>query len=154
MCVSIVTPCNREFVLWQVIFFFMQKTAYERRMSEWSSDVCSSDLPGRPWSTASMASRRGTTSSWFPDGQIFAGLTVAWPRHSERDGSKRGRPRRHCEERSDEAIQRSHGTAPDCFALRLAMTGRGMPTDCVMQNGRAWGRESVCRRGWVEGVEV
>src|SRR3546814_17856994 len=27
-----------------VIFFFKQKTAYERRISDWSSDVCSSDL--------------------------------------------------------------------------------------------------------------
>src|SRR3546814_1272817 len=25
-------------------FFFKQKTAYERRISDWSSDVCSSDL--------------------------------------------------------------------------------------------------------------
>src|SRR3546814_7581010 len=32
-------------------FFFKQKTAYEMRISDWSSDVCSSDLggvPGRP----------------------------------------------------------------------------------------------------------
>src|SRR3546814_1210740 len=27
-------------------FFFKQKTAYEMRISDWSSDVCSSDLPG------------------------------------------------------------------------------------------------------------
>src|SRR3546814_10940950 len=27
--------------------FFKQKTAYERRISDWSSDVCSSDLIGR-----------------------------------------------------------------------------------------------------------
>src|SRR3546814_9622266 len=27
-----------------VVFFFKQKTAYERRISDWSSDVCSSDL--------------------------------------------------------------------------------------------------------------
>src|SRR3546814_16234888 len=27
-----------------VIFFFKQKTAYEIRISDWSSDVCSSDL--------------------------------------------------------------------------------------------------------------
>src|SRR3546814_4873110 len=27
-----------------VIFFFNQKTAYEMRISDWSSDVCSSDL--------------------------------------------------------------------------------------------------------------
>src|SRR3546814_15998861 len=28
-------------------FFFKQKTAYEMRISDWSSDVCSSDLPNR-----------------------------------------------------------------------------------------------------------
>src|SRR3546814_3792225 len=27
-----------------LIFFFKQKTAYELRISDWSSDVCSSDL--------------------------------------------------------------------------------------------------------------
>src|SRR3546814_5443876 len=27
-----------------VVFFFKQKTAYELRISDWSSDVCSSDL--------------------------------------------------------------------------------------------------------------
>src|SRR3546814_2785124 len=30
-----------------MIFFFKQKTAYEMRISDWSSDVCSSDLPDR-----------------------------------------------------------------------------------------------------------
>src|SRR3546814_8034817 len=29
-----------------LFFFFKQKTAYEMRISDWSSDVCSSDLPG------------------------------------------------------------------------------------------------------------
>src|SRR3546814_3654737 len=28
------------------VFFFKQKTAYEMRISDWSSDVCSSDLVG------------------------------------------------------------------------------------------------------------
>src|SRR3546814_4874807 len=28
------------------VFFFKQKTAYEMRISDWSSDVCSSDLRG------------------------------------------------------------------------------------------------------------
>src|SRR3546814_8733341 len=28
-----------------VFFFFKQKTAYESRISDWSSDVCSPDLP-------------------------------------------------------------------------------------------------------------
>src|SRR3546814_5449108 len=29
------------------VFFFKQKTAYEMRISDWSSDVCSSDLKER-----------------------------------------------------------------------------------------------------------
>src|SRR3546814_2690679 len=29
-----------------LFFFFKQKTAYELRISDWSSDVCSSDLAG------------------------------------------------------------------------------------------------------------
>src|SRR3546814_1335255 len=29
-----------------IVFFFKQKTAYEMRISDWSSDVCSSDLGG------------------------------------------------------------------------------------------------------------
>src|SRR3546814_18996296 len=32
-------------------FFFKQKTAYEMRISDWSSDVCSSDLQGAAPST-------------------------------------------------------------------------------------------------------
>src|SRR3546814_8290579 len=36
-CLSIV-------VLFFIFFFFKQKTAYEMRISDWSSDVCSSDL--------------------------------------------------------------------------------------------------------------
>src|SRR3546814_11468950 len=31
-------------VIYVVLFFFKQKTAYEMRISDWSSDVCSSDL--------------------------------------------------------------------------------------------------------------
>src|SRR3546814_4901315 len=30
------------------VFFFKQKTAYEMRISDWSSDVCSSDLRSAP----------------------------------------------------------------------------------------------------------
>src|SRR3546814_7709116 len=31
---------------YRYLFFFKQKTAYEMRISDWSSDVCSSDLFG------------------------------------------------------------------------------------------------------------
>src|SRR3546814_4707722 len=37
--------CDRVRVVC-VFFFFKQKTAYEMRISDWSSDVCSSDLRG------------------------------------------------------------------------------------------------------------
>src|SRR3546814_4403643 len=34
-----------------LFFFFKQKTAYEMRISDWSSDVCSSDLLTNDWSS-------------------------------------------------------------------------------------------------------
>src|SRR3546814_1611400 len=43
-------------VLMSLFFFFKQKTAYEMRISDWSSDVCSSDL-SRP-APALAAARR------------------------------------------------------------------------------------------------
>src|SRR3546814_3046715 len=60
-------------------FFFKQKTAYEMRISDWSSDVCSSDLgrrrpvggglpavPARLWSdgAATRPRSRGLTPAW------------------------------------------------------------------------------------------
>src|SRR3546814_6448650 len=36
-------PCSVVFME-SLLFFFKQKTAYEMRISDWSSDVCSSDL--------------------------------------------------------------------------------------------------------------
>src|SRR3546814_3285550 len=39
MCGSVLS------VVLMFVFFFKQKAAYEVRISDWSSDVCSSDLP-------------------------------------------------------------------------------------------------------------
>src|SRR3546814_19923440 len=41
MCLFVILCC---FMSACVFFFFKQKTAYEMRISDWSSDVCSSDL--------------------------------------------------------------------------------------------------------------
>src|SRR3546814_13486968 len=49
--------CSRSFY---VFFFFKQKTAYEMRISDWSSDVCSSDLVSARRADSSGRSRRGT----------------------------------------------------------------------------------------------
>src|SRR3546814_8500638 len=40
------------------VFFFKQKTAYEMRISDWSSDVCSSDLRARNHSGCGRARLR------------------------------------------------------------------------------------------------
>src|SRR3546814_2937242 len=45
--IDVVLICDLLFQLFHNLcfFFFKQKTAYEMRISDWSSDVCSSDLP-------------------------------------------------------------------------------------------------------------
>src|SRR3546814_13055237 len=45
-----------------VFFFFKQKTAYEMRISDWSSDVCSSDLPA-PTPISAIANLTGIDGS-------------------------------------------------------------------------------------------
>src|SRR3546814_6406969 len=45
-----------------MFFFFKQKTAYEMRISDWSSDVCSSDLYN--WRDEFLSS---TFDSWRPN---------------------------------------------------------------------------------------
>src|SRR3546814_4133273 len=44
-------------------FFFKQKTAYEMRISDWSSDVCSSDLPARSSSRRTRMPLRRSSAS-------------------------------------------------------------------------------------------
>src|SRR3546814_1101954 len=63
------------------VFFFKQKTAYEMRISDWSSDVCSSDLCERsrerwkPRACNSAGRRRGGCHS----GLVRCGREPAWP---------------------------------------------------------------------------
>src|SRR3546814_3264921 len=50
-------------------FFFKQKTAYEMRISDWSSDVCSSDLfmIFTPWTSARFSfGKTARTAPFFP----------------------------------------------------------------------------------------
>src|SRR3546814_15239784 len=46
------------YVCYSLFFCFKQKTAYEMRISDWSSDVCSSDLtkPSRYFTPSTLAS--------------------------------------------------------------------------------------------------
>src|SRR3546814_3023607 len=79
--------------------FFRQKTAYEMRISDWSSDVCSSDLlaPAEPMSVAlsrEQAARLGIESvalAVAPAGtaiSAFARVVDPQPRSEERRGGK------------------------------------------------------------------
>src|SRR3546814_1567988 len=102
-----------------LVFFFKQKTAYEMRISDWSSDVCSSDLGhctrhgcccwrwysprwrcprlrsgwGRSPSSPSAANRCWRRSRSFP--AIRASLRTCrrgWPRRRPSRGSAWSRP--------------------------------------------------------------
>src|SRR3546814_6117502 len=92
------------------MFFFKQKTAYDVRISDWSSDVCSSDLGGLLSRSRRMARRGGgaipcesvaghlwlggiESLSWWvfkgPDGPTpFA--SMAPPRSEERSVGEKG----------------------------------------------------------------
>src|SRR3546814_6930057 len=63
------------FVLLFCVFFFKQKTAYEMRISDWSSDVCSSDL-------RRFRVRRSRPVLWLRPGPVRAEcvLLEGWPR--------------------------------------------------------------------------
>src|SRR3546814_8870993 len=61
------------FVGWFWFFFCKQKTAYEMRISDWSSDVCSSDLMALPQLLQAGGVRRGASGIQQP-GQAQAGL--------------------------------------------------------------------------------
>src|SRR3546814_10119117 len=70
-----------------VFFFFKQKTAYEMRISDWSSDVCSSDLIGvaddHDASHADAIANAGGTDfpvpgnhvKWTPDAPLVEGMS-------------------------------------------------------------------------------
>src|SRR5213596_4180864 len=56
------------------VFFFKQKTAYEIRPCDWSSDVCSSDLHAAGWVTEIDAEARGRL--WWRSEERRVGKSV------------------------------------------------------------------------------
>src|SRR3546814_262180 len=60
MCSSVFLVSTR----FLVFFFFKQKTAYEMRISDWSSDVCSSDLLSRDEGSLAPTRDRKEGSWW------------------------------------------------------------------------------------------
>src|SRR3546814_7238807 len=66
-------------------FFFKQKTAYEMRISDWSSDVCSSDLRlsgARHYSVTDQTAGKAAHCQHRPASD-YRELQQAWRRRSE-----------------------------------------------------------------------
>src|SRR3546814_7516241 len=80
-------------MLFIYFFFFKQKTAYEMRISDWSSDVCSSDLP----SAAPAGAAKGNADAFCLQQrlahrrQIGRGRIHAWRGFGKRAGVIGGR---------------------------------------------------------------
>src|SRR3546814_9206781 len=76
------------FVFYFVFFFFKQKTAYEMRISDWSSDVCSSDLDQGlepSWiAGASAGAVNGAVICGNKDSDRVSRLRELWKRSEER----------------------------------------------------------------------
>src|SRR3546814_9708355 len=81
---------GNRYVTW-CVFFFKQKTAYEMRISDWSSDVCSSDLAAyKPQAQTALASlRRSKEADRL---QPWVNLKYICQRRA-REGRKRRHPR-------------------------------------------------------------
>src|SRR3546814_9562663 len=70
-------------------FFFKQKTAYEMRISDWSSDVCSSDLTFPSSRPASSYASASTAAEAAPAADSAGNL---WPRGAPPIGLNSRRP--------------------------------------------------------------
>src|SRR3546814_10424123 len=111
----------------RLLFFFKQKTAYEMRISDWSSDVCSSDLTERYTAAAQavLAPGERINSLTMPEGN--GPVVVAATQASK--GPPRGRPVR----------TMVYLDPPTAKVLDQAASNEGV------QIGRASCRERVCQ---------
>src|SRR3546814_9568990 len=74
-----------------IFFFFKQKTAYDMRISDWSSDVCSSDLAstcGINWRVTMTRGRFGREESGMAADRARRGAAVKSGRN-EKAGDER-----------------------------------------------------------------
>src|SRR3546814_5217692 len=81
--------CTVSFV-YVTFFFFKQKTAYEMRISDWSSDVCSSDLH-----TGRRPVEPAHVSPWQRRRDAHAGLQIIGKQRMERGGEAPAPAQRH-----------------------------------------------------------
>src|SRR3546814_6800495 len=111
-------------VFW--FFFFKQKTAYEMRISDWSSDVCSSDLEGGELKDADYRTRVTMTFKGLDDGRTL--VEIAEEGWRENQG----------------ALGASYGNCQGWSQMLCALK----------EIGRASCRERVCQYGYISVVAV
>src|SRR3546814_12879496 len=109
-----------------LFFFFKQKTAYEMRISDWSSDVCSSDLPGTNEEISSFCS-----TNYGVDFPMFSKLVATGEgRHPLYSALIEAQPK----------------ATPADEDMREKLKGYGItPTPEPEEIGRASCRERVCQ---------
>src|SRR3546814_6567315 len=83
------------YAIFSVFFFFKQKTAYEMRISDWSSDVCSSDLAPAVRVDGSGPRQR------VPDAEVGRQVDIGMAERAQRDVV--GRPRADARQREQAA---------------------------------------------------
>src|SRR3546814_4357119 len=92
------------------VFFFKQKTAYEMRISDWSSDVCSSDLAeGGP--LQGSARHRQRWQAGLPEGYLAV-------EQGDRAGDRRRADPRHVRGTLFQRLRGTGRVAPDRCRLR------------------------------------
>src|SRR3546814_12896488 len=82
-------------------FFFKQKTAYEMRISDWSSDVCSSDLVSKP-SCIGGGSGYGSNGLGSTMPATRTVISIRGKAQCIQDRSRSGRRSHSCTQRSEE----------------------------------------------------
>src|SRR3546814_19579183 len=120
--------------------FVKQKTAYEVRISDWSSDVCSSDLPPLQVANASKNDKFNYSSS-------LSSSAAAKPRSSSppRSTSLSGES-----PSSSTSMSRSSSPTQSASASTLSAPSLGASSKGSRSAERRVGKEcvSTCRYGW------
>src|SRR3546814_3777595 len=75
--------CEYRSDLYTMFFFFKQKTAYDVRISDWSSDVCSSDLSANVAETASATKTHRGLIAAFGQHLVLGGHVASEPGSSQ-----------------------------------------------------------------------
>src|SRR3546814_7365105 len=103
--------------------FYKQKTAYEMRISDWSSDVCSSDLTKAHSGSAQTKMRMAGATRM----RSFAATLGSGPRSAAKTATS--------------AATRMHGPTPKTIAVRSAAAASAPLADCGRAEERREGKE-------------